>query len=798
MIAALLLGICVIVGEGEPRCVQIAAENLRRDIASVGLSEAEGRIVVRTKALTGDEGASMEFDIDGRKVTVEALSPGVVLDAIALRTKHSALRTKHFALSTLLLRFLPDYRLAPGMKLRVKVSIDGCESKIVEVPGSDQVADEVTAERVAMVLDGCSVAEVEIAEAPALNYRPDGEALVSVNGTNRFTRALYGTCDLSRVETSDIPEASLYLGGMAETIEFPALKDFERIESRFEKGVRSYELRDAAKIGDGAIKVAIVAAADGDGGVIRLKVEGGGEDVEVEYLRGPAQAKKFPRDGDLGRDPWQGFLVDRKRGVKGVVTLPKSGEAIYLGLGEKYRNAGEKEFAAGVDYAKLVAERIVIKTPDNYLNFLGSALALAENGGWDDAKGVYMHGAIGWRMPLPGWRAGYMADLIGDHERARRQFDNYAASQIVGVKAVKPPTQDPKKAHARSIEQIGYPMFTDGYICRNPHDTKHINHYDMNLIYIDELFWHLKSTGDKEYAKKVWPVIKRHLAWEKRVFDPDNDHLYDAYCCIWASDALQYNGGEVTHSSAYNAFHNRLAAEVAEWIGEDGAEYRAEAEAIEREMKANLWVGAQGTVPAHWAEFKDNLGRQMVHPVAAAWSEYTPIDCGLGTEEMRLSAAKYLETQLPHKGGIVSTTCWQPYMWSINNVAMAEIMHMALANWLAGNDEEAFRIYKAIILDSCFEGAGPGNFEQTSKHDPSTGECYRDFTDTTACVLRATVQGLFGVRPDLIHGKVYVSPRFPKDWTFAELHTKDIDLVYKEGKYDISLHYPVPAELVLR
>lgn len=59
----------------------------------------------------------------------------------------------------------------------------------------------------------------------------------------------------------------------------------------------------------------------------------------------------------------------------------------------------------------------------------------------------------------------------------------------------------------------------------------------------------------------------------KRTFDPDNDHLYDAYCCIWASDALQYNGGEVTHSSAYNYRSNKMAAEIAEKLGEDPTPY---------------------------------------------------------------------------------------------------------------------------------------------------------------------------------------------------------------------------------
>jgi glycogen debranching enzyme len=78
------------------------------------------------------------------------------------------------------------------------------------------------------------------------------------------------------------------------------------------------------------------------------------------------------------------------------------------------------------------------------------------------------------------------------------------------------------------------------------------HHYDMNLIYIDGLFRHFDWTGDTAFIRKTWPVIKRHLDWETRNFDADKNHLYDAYAAIWASDALQYSGGDVAHTSAYN------------------------------------------------------------------------------------------------------------------------------------------------------------------------------------------------------------------------------------------------------
>ena len=41
--------------------------------------------------------------------------------------------------------------------------------------------------------------------ARTLQYHPDGEDFVSVNGKNRYTRALYGSHTAFRLETSDRP-----------------------------------------------------------------------------------------------------------------------------------------------------------------------------------------------------------------------------------------------------------------------------------------------------------------------------------------------------------------------------------------------------------------------------------------------------------------------------------------------------------------------------------------------------------------------------------------------------------------
>ena len=168
-------------------------------------------------------------------------------------------------------------------------------------------------------------------------------------------------------------------------------------------------------------------------------------------------------------------------------------------------------------------------------------------------------------------------------------FDAYAQSQLTTA-ATTGVVMDTALNLARHLEKVGTQLFSEGYITRNPNGYIGAHHYDMNLVFIDQLLNHFNYTGDTAYVKKMWPLLKRHLAWEKKNFDADGDGLYDAYAAIWASDALQYSGGGVTHSSAYNYRANKEAAGLAKLIGEDGTAYEKEANKILNAINKNLWM----------------------------------------------------------------------------------------------------------------------------------------------------------------------------------------------------------------
>ena len=657
-----------------------------------------------------------------------------------------------------------------------------------------------------------------------LQYRPEAGAFVCEStldqflqghqGANRFTRALYGSHTDWRVETSDRPVFAVVKKGHHRNIRFVvngvALDSTDYCKAIYRDGMRSYTLRDH-RWGNGMLRMSVAALPDDEAAVWQFEAEGANPmPLQIQTKVCQIAHPKLKRNGDIGADApgvfepdeqERGLVVseasykDHRRTTAHVMVRLDSVAAV------TYDEAHER-YASAVEHWQALGNRIQFNTPDAYVNTLGSALAIAADGDWDGQ--TWLHGCIGWRMPLAGWRAAYVGDMLGWNDRAVKHFDAYAKSQVTDVPPTIPhPSQDPKMQMARAEKKWGTQMYSNGYICRNPEKNNQMHHYDMNLNYMDELMRHFMVDADTAYMRKMWPVIKRHLEWEKRNYDPDGDHLYDAYCCIWASDALYYSGGAVTHSSAYNHFGFKTAARIAERIGEDATPYREEAEAIARAMNEQLWLADKGC----WAEYKDGMGLRRLHESAATWSYYTPIDCEVGNEQQWYRAIANMRQTLPHikvedsPYHVVATSNWLPYAWSINNVATAETMHMALACFKAGQYEEGYDLLMGTVMDNMYYGQSPANFGQLSHYDAARGECYRDFGDCIGIASRTLIEGLFGVRPDALGGKCILQPGFPESWDSVSLKTPYIEYTFTRAngkdRYDITQHFPQPLTIVL-
>lgn len=681
------------------------------------------------------------------------------------------------------------------------------------------------------------------AQPRTLRYHPEGSDFTITNGTRRFNRALYGTNTAFRVETGDLPEFALYMPGMGGNLNFELsynhttkkLIDAAIIKASYRPGSMLYTIRDPL-LGDAILYITVEALADAEGMIIRFTAPKANPGTHLKAFFGGVSGKKFSRDGDIGADPESSWYLDTAaaRGDHYTIdgntfTLDKKLEGTFpakLTVDTYSILHGEipiKDtsyllirkpsltpiadlpvlFNAAETKRAALAARVQLHTPDPYLNTIGGALAVAADAIWEAP--TYMHGAVAWRQRLPAWRGPYVADLLGWHDRAREHFSSYALSQLTT------PDQGPVVADtnlhlARQLEKLGTSLFSSGYICRNPNGDFRPHHYDMNLVFIDQLLTHFYWTGDTNYVRQMWPVLKRHLDWEKRNFDSDGDGLYDAYCCIWASDALEYGGGGVTHSSAYNYRANFIAADLARLIGEDPSPYEIEAAHILQAMTSKLWVTEKGSY-AEYIDWPDgSVVKPNVHPAAGLWTIYQAIDSRTTDPFQAWQSLHYIDTDIPHisirAAGledttlyILSTTNWQPYTWSLNNVVLAESLQTALAYWQGGRPGEAFRLWKGSLVESMYLGASPGNFEQISAYDVARGELYRDFADPIGVAARSLVEGLFGIEPDALHDTLTITPGWPTQWPYASLKIPDITIDYDHDHYRITPNFSHPMAL---
>jgi hypothetical protein len=707
-----------------------------------------------------------------------------------------------------------------------------------------------------------------------LRYTPDGGDFVIKNGREFFNRPLYGTHTGFRVDGGDRPEWSLYLPGRGGNLRLSLvaadgavrwLHDAALVVTRYRPGALRHEITDPALGPDGALVVDSIPCAEAEGLIVRVEARGLAAPLILGWAYGGASGERGKRDGDIGTErvpigeyfqfsPANArdqsftladdatFTLQAKSATLRGLTLPASnltvldatawaspfnaappnvppappivtgrvalthGTPVYLWIQRLSDDspvpaaaALPARFAAAEAKRLALQNRVRVSTPDPYLDAAVGALNLAADAVWDDREGVILHGAIAWRQKLLGWRGPYLNDALGWHDRARRHFTYWAGKQKPGeIPAVLPPPEEETNL-ARSRRALHAP------------GALSFHHYDMNLVYIDALFRHLLWTGDVAFARQVWPVIERHLAWERRLFrrefGKDKLPLYEAYAAIWASDDLQYHGGGTAHASAYNHWHNLMAARVARVVGAEPAPYDREAALIARGMRELLWLPERGL----FAEFKDLLGLQLVHPSAALWSFYHTMDAGLVTPTEAWRMTRSVERDLPRLAvrgpgvpdglAMYATSDWMPYTWSINNVVMGENLHTALGFWQAGRPDAAYTLTRSSLLASLYMGICPGNIGSMNYLDAYRGESQRDFADGSGVFSRALIEGLFGLAPDLLAGELALTPGFPSAWDRAALHHPDLDLEFTRREnvdtYRLATRFARPVALRL-
>ena len=218
-----------------------------------------------------------------------------------------------------------------------------------------------------------------------------------------------------------------------------------------------------------------------------------------------------------------------------------------------------EEFAAGMQREVSIENRVVVDTPDPWLNAGVGASSTVVDACYRD--GVYTHSGMRWATALLGWRTVFGATAFGWHDLVKDDAALFISKQITEDNDRTVPVADPKTR--LSSQAPNSRMFGKGRI-----DLDDPHHYDMQSQFFDQIEHAWRWTGDDELEKLLKPSLDLDCQWIKDCYDPEGLGIYESYANTWPTDDQFYNGGGTSEETAYAYRAETTALELAKRSGD--------------------------------------------------------------------------------------------------------------------------------------------------------------------------------------------------------------------------------------
>ena len=431
-------------------------------------------------------------------------------------------------------------------------------------------------------------------------------------------------------------------------------------------------------------------------------------------------------------------------------------------------------------YAK--ASCLQVSTPEQPLDLTITPTVLAMDASWHENS--FHHGAFAYHAPFLGWRNWYAPTALGWYDRVaktvRMHFAHITRGDVSKERAWldTTPIPDGENQFMRSIHNLEnsvgrLPAYYNSDL------TPVYGPYNMQECALDMILYYIEWSGDLKLAEELFDDFVSMVEWERRVFDPDDDGLYQNVLNTWISDGHNYNGAGCAQSTAYNYRANRVLAQIAEKLGRDGSRLAARAEKIRKALLEKLWIPHDGVI----AESLDTVGNCLLHPSAELATVYHVIDSDMLDDLRAYRTLRYTERHLqnittPGNGGrLCYSSNWLPKQYSNCGIFPAENAHLALMYFKLGLKEQG-KLLLDGIADCYFTGKNPGMAAHIQSARCASDFGDQDFSDVSGTYLRLVVEGLFGIRFNHLENRVTIAPGFPADWEHASLSLKDLSLHY--------------------
>jgi len=437
---------------------------------------------------------------------------------------------------------------------------------------------------------------------------------------------------------------------------------------------------------------------------------------------------------------------------------------------------------------------IDVATPDKTLDLTIAPTVMAMDASWH--KDSFHHGAFAYHTPFLGWRNWYAPTVLGWGDRVEKtmaKWLGYISRGDISKERVwynDAPIPEGKNRFDRRYHVLENPVgMLPSYFSTKADSLGEPRYgpYNMQECALDMMLYYIEWSGNLEIAEKYYDDLCSMAEFETRIYDPDDDGLYQNQLNTWISDGHNYNGAGCAQSTAYNYRANLVLSKIAKKIGRDGEVFAKRAEKIKNALNDKLWVANEGVI----AECIDTIGNCLIHTALELPSVYHVMDSEMIDDFRAYRTLKFTENHLRSivtpgsDGRLCYSSDWRPKQYSQCGIFPAENAHLALVYYKLGLKDEGKRILDGIA-DCYFTGRNPGMAPHVQSARGTSDFGDQDFSDVSSTYLRLVVEGLFGIRMNHLENCIHITPGFPNEWEHASLTIKDIALNYtRKGNQEV-------------
>ncbi|MCD4732559.1 MAG: hypothetical protein K8R74_18310, partial [Bacteroidales bacterium] len=435
----------------------------------------------------------------------------------------------------------------------------------------------------------------------------------------------------------------------------------------------------------------------------------------------------------------------------------------------------DETFNEGYKWALLATDRFLVNTPG-----LGSSLVAGystTNTGWNGGHTIDGRPGYAWYFGRDGQWSGFALLDYGDFDKVRSILEMYIKFQDLNGK-------------------IYHELSTSWVV--------HYDAADATPLFIILAGKYLEHTGDLEFIKSNWPVIKKSIDFCFST-DTDHDHLIENTNVGhgWVEGGHLFGSHSSLYLTSCWAEALKKAGYMVSALGLNKLSefYNNEADTVIHIFNSDFWN--QETEFLYQGKFIDNTYHTERTILTAIPVYFQQIEQHKSHKMTQVYAENNFSSDWGCRMVSADSPDFNPRGYHTGSVWPLFTGWAALAEYSQGKDVQGFTHTMNNLL--VYQHWGLGFIEEVLNgeiYEPA-GVCrHQSWSETM--VLQPTIEGMLGFKPDAFNNSLQLSPKFPANWDSAEVnnikigkHVIDFKMRRKEDIINFHFQHNGPSEIDL-